>query len=82
MKILEAEVKKWRDFALELAKEHDSMREQALVQKNKDKTIIEACKEQILKLKKLAQVKADFIIDEKILRDELVKEKEERTRLE
>ena len=82
MKILEAEVKKWRDFALELAKEHDSMREQALVQKNKDKTIIEACKEQILKLKKLAQVKADFIIDEKILRDELVQEKEERTRLE
>ena len=82
MKILEAEVKKWRDFALELAKEHDSMREQALVQKNKDKTIIEACKEQILKLKKLAQVKADFIIDEKIIRDELVQEKEERTRLE
>ena len=82
MKILEAEVKKWRNFALELAKEHDSMREQALVQKNKDKTIIEACKEQILKLKKLAQVKADFIIDEKRLRDELVKEKEERTRLE
>jgi hypothetical protein len=39
------------------------MREQALVQRNKDKTIIEACKEQILKLKLLAQVKANFDFD-------------------
>ena len=58
------------------------MREQALVQRNKDKTIIEACKEQILKLKLLAQVKANFDFDEKILKEELVKEKEEKKRLE
>ena len=44
------------------------MRDKATLEKDKDQKIISACKEQIKKLKLLAQIKTDVVSNEKRLR--------------
>lgn len=52
------------------------MREDSLSRQNKDAKIITALKEQVNKLKKLAQVKTAIVYEEKRIREELIQEKE------
>ena len=54
-----------------LAEEHDQMKEKAELEKEKDRKIIKACKEQISKLKLLVQIKTDVVNNERKLKSEL-----------
>ena len=54
-----------------LAEEHDQMKERAELEKEKDRKIIKACKEQISKLKLLVQIKTDVVSNERKLKSEL-----------
>ena len=54
-----AEVKKWKDFSLLMAEEHDKLREKSHRERDRDSKIIKVMKEQNLKLKKLLELKDD-----------------------
>lgn len=52
------------------------MKEKAELDKEKDRKIIKACKEQISKLKLLVQIKTDVVSNEKKLKSELIEMRE------
>jgi len=79
---LEEEVKKWRGLALELADERDRIRDDSFKQKTTDARIVDALKEQVAKLKKLAQIKTEVVFEERRLRDELQESRDQAKKLE
>jgi len=59
--VLMAEVKKWKDFSLILAEEHDKLQDKNGSERERDHRIIKAMKDQNEKLKKLLKLKDDQI---------------------
>lgn len=56
---MHAEVKKWKDFALMIAEEHDRLKDKSEADKLNNQRILNAMKEQNNKLKKLIELRND-----------------------
>jgi hypothetical protein len=61
---MHAEVKKWKDFALMIAEEHDRLKDKSEAEKLNNQRIINAMKEQNNKLKKLIELRNDKSLEQ------------------